>query len=219
MNFTNRSIIFVFSFFILVQSRASSNIEEAFTYIYNEKIWGVDQYGNGTSGSGSAVQAAAPYIDFLKKFLKKYEVKSVVDFGCGDWSFSQYIDWSGISYTGYDVVKEVIERNNNKFAYGDCVFIHADGIQINLPSADLLICKDVLQHLSNDSISAFLKQCKKFKYCLITNDINDGFNQDSPEGGYRPLDLTKAPFWVPGLKIFTYMGCPQKEVLLIVSVE
>lgn len=88
-----------------------------------------------------------------------------------------------------------------------------------MPCADLLICKDVFQHLSHENIQTFLTQCKKFKYCLITNDINPGNNNDIADGDWRALDLTKAPFFVSGIKIFTYNGAPQKEVFLITRID
>jgi len=219
MYFIHKSPIFIVSFFVLIPVNlpATNEIEQVFTQIYDQKIWGSDGQGNGSSGWGSMAKAAAPYMNFLTHFLKQYNITSVVDVGCGDWSFSQYIDWTGISYVGYDVVSTVIERNKKKFQQSNCIFIHGDATKTELPSADLLLCKDVLQHLSNESIATFLKQCDKFKYCLITNDINKNANTNIADGLHRPLDLTKAPFFVPGTKIFTYMGAPEKEVLLIIQ--
>ena len=35
-----------------------------------------------------------------QQFLKDNAIRSVVDAGCGDWEFSQAIDWTGIDYKG-----------------------------------------------------------------------------------------------------------------------
>jgi hypothetical protein len=91
-----------------------------------------------------------------------------------------------------------------------------------VPEADLLICKDVLQHLSNRDISIFLKKLSKFKYCLITNDVDpdtlSSYNQDIETGGYRTLDLRAYPFLVEAQSVLTYQSKTEvKQVLLIVN--
>lgn len=73
-----------------------------------------------------------------------------MDVGCGDWQFSQAIDWGTIKYIGYDIVKQVVKANRKKFGTRLISFIHGNGVQCDLPMADLLICKDVLQHLPNE---------------------------------------------------------------------
>jgi len=60
-------------------------------------------------------------------------------------------------------------------------------------------------HLTNRDILFFLKSTSRFKHCLFTNDISgDNLNRDIERGNFRPLDLTKAPFKLNGIKIFTY---------------
>jgi 2-polyprenyl-3-methyl-5-hydroxy-6-metoxy-1,4-benzoquinol methylase len=145
-----------------------------------------------------------------------------VDVGCGDWEFSRYINWENIQYTGYDVVASVINKNQKNFSQENICFVHANDLTEDLPQADLLICKDVLQHLSNESVILFLEQTNKFKYCLITNDINQNMptknNQEISDGSYRRLDLTAPPFNVEGDKIFTYKEGPNtKQVLLMAN--
>jgi SAM-dependent methyltransferase len=194
--------------------------EEVFTNIYTEGLWARDEAGQGTSGPGSTLQTTEQYREFLEKFLVERGVESVVDFGCGDWEFSQAIDWNGAKYTGYDVVAPIIEMNKEKYAQPNIDFIHADANEIELPPADLLICKDVLQHLPNEDVNSFLEQICKFKYCLITNDIDpQTFSSTNPQaqfGQYRYIDLTQAPFFLHGTKVFTFWGGPYlKQVLLI----
>lgn len=202
------------------KKQATPSIEEAFNWVYRTGEWGKDEKGEGTSGSGSTFENAKPYMSFLTEFLKKHEITSVVDLGCGDWQFSQHINWQGIHYTGFDVVKSVVEKNKAKFSTASIQFAQADGMQTDLPKADLLICKDVLQHLPLKEIQNFLPQLKKYKYCLITNDVDNSTltsgNLDIPVGAYRSLDLTKPPFNLKGTKVLTYLsGSEMKQVLLI----
>lgn len=198
---------------------AEQTNEEVFTSVYTNAVWDRNEEGLGTSGPGSTLKTAQPYMEFLQKFLASNNIQSVADIGCGDWTFSKHVHWGDIQYTGYDVVKDVIEKNKIKFAKPTITFIHGDAVHLNLPSADLLLCKDVLQHLPLEDIQLFLTQLPKFKHCLITNDVDytlSSTNQQVQRGGYRTLDLTKPPFNLRGTKVLTYpAGNFIKQVLYI----
>lgn len=201
----------------------SKDIENAFTQVYESAGWAANSEGQGCSGPGSNLENTRLYRVFLQAFLQDHNIRSVVDVGCGDWEFSQTIDWKGINYTGFDVVKYVIESNRKRFGSDHIQFVHGDATSMNLPKADLLICKEVLQHLSTEDVQRFLKQLPKFKYCLLTNDVNPqtftSENRDICPPGYRTLDLTKPPFNLIGEKVLSYQANSQykemKQVLLV----
>jgi SAM-dependent methyltransferase len=202
---------YFFIIFLSVWAYARDVHENAFTYIYDNGVWGGYNQNNqdlGTSGGGSTEKNTREYRKLLELFLKEKEIKTVVDVGCGDWEFSKLIDWNGIEYLGYDVVKSVIEANNAKYATDTLHFVVGNFLTIELPSADLLICKHVLQHISNQDILNFIPQLKKYKYCLITNEVDpktlSSDNKNIKVGLTRPIDLSKAPFNVSGTKILTY---------------
>ncbi len=117
------------------------------------------------------------------------------------------MDWSGIDYLGIDVVEHLIVRNQALYSSPTIQFLHTNAL-VNLPSADLLICKDVLQHLPNAYIFHFLTQMSRLKHCLITNCTDAYYltsaNHDVPVGHFRQLDLTRPPFSVKGTKILSY---------------
>lgn len=191
-----------------------------FSSIYETGEWDQGNDVKGTSGSGSNPRNAKLYLEYLRDFLKSNQIKSVVDLGCGDWQLSQLIDWKGINYVGIDVVDSVIKKNTQKFSDKNIVFIKADGIDYPLPKADLLICKDVLQHLPFHDVLSIITQFSKFKYCLIINDVDPQtltcVNKDIPRGHYRLLDLTQPPFSVKGKKVLSYVSANEtKQVLLI----
>ena len=199
-------------------SLAEETTEQVFTSIYDQAIWGKDESGKGTSGGGSTIEATEEYRAFLQDFLKRHSIKSVVDVGCGDWQFSRLIHWGDIQYTGIDIVKPVIERNQKAYSTPSIAFIHGNGIYMDLPKADLLLCKDVLQHLSDEDIMAFTHQFGKFKHCLITNDADvphlSNYNCPIKQGEWRTLDLTRSPFAMKGTKVLTYNAkYTLKEVL------
>lgn len=133
--------------------------KEIFTEIYDKNIW-------GGSGGGSSPENTVEYRKFLQKFLRDYDIKTVLDYGCGDWGFSHLIDWSGIHYIGYDCVESVIWKNQRKYTDHNIRFISQPKL---IEFADLMIVKDVFQHWANEQITNFLDQYKFFKYILITN--------------------------------------------------
>lgn len=200
----------------------SSN-ESIFTNIYKIADWGKNENGEGFSGLGSTLENAAPYMQCLEKFIKENNIKSVVDLGCGDWTFSKHLDWSRVQYTGIDVVQYLIERNQELHSAPNIRFIHSGGAGFQLPEADLLICKDVLQHLSNKDVKKIIKQFGKYKHCLITNDLNCTnefkMNEDIDSGGLRPLDLTLPPFNLVGQELLQYKAHGNTKRVLHISEE
>ncbi len=93
-----------------------------------------------------------------------------------------------------------------------------DIVNTQLPPADLIIVKDVLQHLSNHDIRLFLKQISKYKHVLITNDaVSLLGNSDTATGGYRPLDLTRFPFDLPMKKVLSWKSGATEKVVLYQS--
>ena len=201
-------------------------MRQQFEEIYAENKW---LYG---SGEGSQPHHTKRYTAFLQNFLQENKIRSVVDMGCGDWQFSQFIDWTGIDYRGFDIVGAVIEANQRKFSGPGVRFQLALGDGSDLPCADLLIAKDVLQHWSNDAIRQFLPNLRKYRYCLITNCVNPNgttSNTDIQDGGFRYLDLRLAPFGVEAEELlsftnnrgligsFLYRPSWRKRVLLVRS--
>jgi 2-polyprenyl-3-methyl-5-hydroxy-6-metoxy-1,4-benzoquinol methylase len=169
---------------------------------------------------GSTVAATVVYRAYLQDFMKEHHVTSVVDAGCGDWEFSSAMDWTGIDYTGFDVVASVIADDQKKYGAPNIKFQTADIVRTQLPAADLMICKDVLQHLPTEDILAFLAQLPKYKDVLLTDTVDkstlSGANGDVVPGNFRTLDLTKPPFNVPGLKVLTYFdGSHMHQVLWV----
>ncbi len=184
---------------------------EIFNEIYEKNKWG---YG---SGLGSVPQYTAPYRIFLSNFMKSNGIKSVLDVGCGDWQISSLIDWSDVNYIGMDV-SSVVLTNTSRFAADNIRFIEGDAVHDELPRADLLILKDVLQHWSNTDILRFLPKMRQFPRALVTNGFDAAAlaltNQDISSGGYRPVDLKASPFNMHGTDVFWYDGGDPKVITL-----
>ena len=131
-------------------------LTNTFNRIYAEGTWGKDVAGKGTSGTGSTLEITRGYRAYIEEFIRTHHVKSVVDAGCGDWGFSSEIDWGQASYLGVDIASDVIAAVRSKHEKGNIKFQVGD-ITAELPAAELLISKDVLQHLSNSLVHKFIR--------------------------------------------------------------
>lgn len=140
-----------------------------FSKIYKNSIW-----GDGTlipkSGIGSLPHNAEFYVNFVEKIISDYEIKSVVDVGHGDWKMWRDKSFENVSYYGVDVADGLSEEVTAKFGNPKRIFKQVDGVFDVLPAGDLLICKDVMQHLPNEQLLNFLEKCQNYKYIILSND-------------------------------------------------
>lgn len=200
-------------------------MENTFTFIYENKIWGDNQNQeyNGSSGTGSDVDYNKyVYIPFLKNFINDQKIKNIVDLGCGDFRCGKLIyEDLDIKYTGYDVYKKIADYNIKNHTSDKYSFIHLDfcNFKEDIKEADLYILKDVIQHWSIKDIYEFLDyltEKKNFKYLLICNCCNQNYNdEDINNGEWRPLNSDYYPLkkYNP-IKLFTYNT---KEVSIIIK--
>lgn len=170
-------------------------MSEAFARAYKDGQW-----HNG-SGSGSSPANTRPYRAFLQRYLREHGVRSVLDVGCGDWQFSRLIDWRGIAYLGVDVVPELITRNSlrySRFTPASVIdFRLADVLgNYQMPRADLILVKDLLQHWPDTAIHQ-LGERLAGRRALLTYDLDTGPHADIEPGGHRGLDLAVGPFLWP----------------------
>ncbi len=185
--------------------------------IYELGLWGK----NGDafySGEGSHdPRIVEPYIQVVKDFLNAFEKKlSVCDLGCGDFNVGKHFLDQVSSYTAVDVVEELIRYNRSKFQHPYLEFQHLDIAKAELPTADCVILRQVLQHLSNAEISAIVTKLKNYKYLILTEHLPNGNftpNLDIISGQGTRLKknsgvvLTELPFDLAAVK--------EKELLVV----
>lgn len=172
-----------------------------FSEIYEKNEW---LHG---SGEGSLELHTRGYRKFLEEFVRRNHVSSIVDMGCGDWQSSRFINWGDAKYQGYDVVPAVIDSNRDRFAATTVSFTLYSGRPSELPPADLLIAKDILQHLPDRTIFELLPHLSRYRYALITNDVDPAkltVNADIAAGEHRYLDLRLPPFNLDAREVFSF---------------
>ena len=175
-----------------------------FGRIYREKNWGgpdCDFY----SGSGSYVpDVIEPYISAVRAFLSKLPAApEVVDIGCGDFTAAGRIVDLARHYHACDVVPDLIDRNRRLFPSHHVTFHRLDATVDALPHGDVVIVKQMFQHLSNEHISAVLPKLLCYPVWIVSEHVPFGSfkpNRDIQTGGYTRLllnsgvVLTEKPF-------------------------
>jgi SAM-dependent methyltransferase len=186
--------------YFAIDAVSQQRLAGTFNRIYADGTWGRDASGRGISGTGSTLAITQEYRAYIEDFIRTHGVTSVVAAGCGDWGFSSAIEWGGASYLGVDIASDVIATVRSRHE-SDKIRFQVGDITDDLPAADLLISKDVLQHLSNTLVRRFISKNLrpgKYKWVILTNDRGSG-NPDVASGGYRAIDLAAPPFGVTGL--------------------
>ena len=172
-----------------------SDLEKRFAAIYKLNYWGNIE---SASGGGSTSKATANLREKLPYLLRKYQITSICDAPCGDFSWmNSVISEVEVRYKGVDIVPNLISQlcifatKNISFEKGDIRTFNFDGY-------DLVLVRDCLFHFSYADINAFLKNLSGFdyKYLLTTSYQKDlSFeNRDIKTGDFRKIDLLSAPF-------------------------
>lgn len=148
------------------QRNIGRSASEVFSEIYAKNTWG-GKPGEFNSGNGSYGPAAELYIRTINNFIVSNGVTSVVDVGCGDYQIGRRIDVA--DYTGVDVVPALIAHHQAVFGTDSRRFACLDAAGADpLPTADLCLVRQVMQHLSNSQIQSILQKLAAFKYVIVT---------------------------------------------------
>jgi len=162
--------------------------ERAFNLVYARSEWGY------RSGPGSKLENAREYIDYVNLVLSDPTIVNILEIGCGDFRVGRNYNLDQKKYLGIDVNATVIE-DNKKFESKSIKFLNADFADISFAGNwDLILIKDVLQHLPNNLIKEIVnKILMNSKQGIICNDRGKT-NLDIVLGGYRGIDLSIEPF-------------------------
>ncbi len=176
-----------------------TDLKTRFNTIYDKQIW--QQGGSRTapgSGAGSSLVATAVLRDVLPNLLNELHAETLLDVGCGDFFWMQHVMLQQ-KYVGIDVVDAIIEANNSLYRRPGREFMLRDATVDELPEADVVMCRDVLFHLSFNDIGKLLKNifAKKRRYFIATSDRQTLFNSDIPSGDFRLFNLQVRPLRFP----------------------
>jgi len=119
-------------------------------------------------------------------------ITSVLDAACGDGFWMP--DLPG--YIGVDIAPEATATSRRRHPHRR--YLTGDVATLKLPTCDLVVTRDAMQHLSWADGTAFLSALIATgpKYLLASHYIG-GENIDIETGGAYSPDLTAYPFWLP----------------------
>jgi hypothetical protein len=170
---------------------------QVFQVAYALELWGSAECGSGVGSELAATQNARAY---LPELFQRLHVSKFLDAPCGDWNWMRRVDLSGVDYVGADVVSALVAKNNQQYARTGVRFIHADLTKDDLPTVDLIMCRDCWVHLSFQDIAAMLKNFRRTgaTWLLVSNTPGQDRNQNQRTGiEWRFLNLRLPPFNFP----------------------
>lgn len=140
--------------------------------IYEKHLWGGNEF-EFYSGDGSHQEdLVLPYIKVVTEFLTSFDSPiTVCDLGCGDFNVGKEIVPYTKHYIGIDIVKNLIDFNQSNFKAENLAFQCLDIAVDELPKADCVIIRQVLQHLSNKEVKSVLTKIANYSFVIITEHV------------------------------------------------
>ena len=178
---------------------------ELFGLIYRHKHWGGgaddDFYSGSVTHTPSMIE---PFVAAVRTHLSAFATPPVVvDLGCGDFAAGRrFLDVAGHLHA-CDVVGELIARNRRLFTAPNLSFHLLDAVTDPLPPGDVVIVKQVFQHLGNDQVAAIVRKLSQYPLWIVTEYVPAGRfapNRDMRASGLTRLTLnsgivlTEKPF-------------------------
>jgi SAM-dependent methyltransferase len=185
------------------------SMEYVFTKTHEHGGWGC---GESVSGKGSSLAETRGLRTELPILLKELSVTSVLDIPCGDFNWMKEIAPVIPQYVGADVVRDLVDRNNQRYASANVRFVFADAMKSELPRVDVIICRDMLVHFPFRELFRTLRNFKASgsTFLLATTFTSHETNTDIDIAEWRPLNLQRPPFNFPKPVRLIVEGCETK---------
>jgi hypothetical protein len=179
---------------------------DAFRRIYASNHWGASE----RSGAGASKDQAGAVLVALASLIERLGVRTLLDVPCGDFAWMRYLD-ADVHYIGGDVLPELVEANQQRWAGPTRRFRTIDLLNDDLPEADLLICRDCLVHFSFADADAALRNIRRSscRRLLTTTFPRCAANEDIVTGDWRPLNLELPPFNLPAPDLLLDEHCSE----------
>ncbi|HEX7294295.1 MAG TPA: class I SAM-dependent methyltransferase [Pyrinomonadaceae bacterium] len=176
--------------------RPSAFLENTFTSIYQENLWGDTE---SVSGPGSTIRETTRLRNELPTLLKEIGATSMLDAPCGDFNWLSKTELPLEMYIGADIVPDLIAQNQKLYANEQRDFVLRDITRAELPRVDVILCRDCFIHFSYRHIAATIRnfQRSKSRYLLTNTYLSWSQNSDISTGAFRPLNLQLPPFNFP----------------------
>ena len=94
-------------------------------------------------GPGSLLENTDLLIENLNKFIREFNIKSIIDAPCGDLNYMSKINLDNVEYLGLDISQNAINLCNSKKNNSNINFKVFDVTIEKLPYVDLILIKDL----------------------------------------------------------------------------
>lgn len=174
----------------------SYSMFDTFNHVYKTNHW---MNNESISGEGSSRLQTAVIERELPGILASYGINSLLDVPCGDFNWMKNVDLGTITYTGGDIVREIILKNQKLYGGMSKTFLTMDLATDLLPANDMLLCRDCLVHFSYSDIDRVLNNIRhsRITYLFTTTFSKHENNADITTGDWRPINLRLPPFNFP----------------------
>lgn len=182
-----------------------------FKLIYDRRLWSGSGKRETICGAGSTMHATAEIKEDIEKFLKDYDVSSIVDCGCGDFFWMQFVNMNRAEYTGVDIVDDIIE--DNKIKYPEHTFLAGNIIE-TIPPGEVVIIRDVLQHLSLADNQRIIENAfsSATRFVIASSYVRDKYNCETLCTKYRKRNLMLEPFNLPEPLLYLRDGAERRKL-------
>ena len=166
-----------------------------FQSIYNQRLFGKS---TSASGPGSSLDATKVIRESIFELFDRYGIRTIADIPCGDFLWFRAMELKDLKYAGFDIVPELISELREVFP--EQQFDIHDATSDLLGTYDLILCRDLLVHLTNEQAVKVIENFKKSgsTYLLATTFVNLETNVELRVPrigvGWRPLNLAVFPF-------------------------
>ena len=149
--------------------------KKAMEQVYEMNLWGTNN-SEFYSGDGSHnPKIVNPYLEVIISFLSSFKKPlTVCDLGCGDFNIGKNLVTFTNKYIAVDIVENLIKHNKEKYKREHLEFRYLDIAVDDLPVADCVLIRQVLQHLSNKEIQNIVSKLKNYKYVILTEHLPNG---------------------------------------------
>ena len=163
--------------------------------------------------------AAAPswaILHGIEWIVAELSIGRLLHVPCGDMGWIADVDLGTAIYIGIDARSEMIAANRARYGWGNerRILIPADIRRAPLPTSDLVLARDAFGSLSFASATQAIANLKATGagFILATTFTGRLQNDDTVDGGWRPLNLRMAPFDWPEPMLMLGEGEPNAMV-------
>jgi len=140
----------------------------------------------------------------LQHMMDMQAIASILDLGCGKWSFFSELNLSGVHYLGLDRDADCIRYNLEQFHQPHILFEQRD-IRTELPQRrfDLVLARDVFCEISERETIEIINHLKHSgsHYLAISSDHRQKFTAYDPAQAAQPngsaINWRHAPYFFP----------------------